>query len=87
LIRDKKVIMGICLSRDLKETIDKARGDIPRSRYISRILKRQITQQKKTGIEHIVKFRRDDSRRQPLQSFDEVSELCHPHIPENGSSK
>jgi hypothetical protein len=30
--------MGICLPRDLKETIDRARGDIPRSTYISKLL-------------------------------------------------
>ena len=34
--------MGICLSKNLKETIDYKRGDIPRSKYISRILERQI---------------------------------------------
>ena len=37
-----KIIMGICLPKSLKETIDYKRGDIPRSKYISRILERQL---------------------------------------------
>jgi len=34
--------MGISISSDLKKTIDDVRGDIPRSRYISKILRQQI---------------------------------------------
>jgi hypothetical protein len=37
-----KIVMGICLPKSLKETIDTRRGDIPRSKYISRILERQL---------------------------------------------
>jgi len=48
---------------------------------------RQITQQKKLGMEYKVKIRRENSSGQPLQSCDEFSQLCHPHIPGDGSSK
>jgi hypothetical protein len=37
-----KIVMGICLPKSLKETIDYKRGDIPRSKYISRIPELQI---------------------------------------------
>jgi hypothetical protein len=37
-----KIIMGISMSRALREQIDQKRGDIPRSKYISRILERQL---------------------------------------------
>jgi hypothetical protein len=33
-----KVIMGICMSKNLKELVDIRRGDIPRSVFISKIL-------------------------------------------------
>lgn len=38
--------MGICMSTDLKEIIDNRRGDVPRSKYISRILERQLVYEK-----------------------------------------
>jgi hypothetical protein len=38
----EKVVTGICLPRNLKETIDRKRGDIPRSKYIYRILERVL---------------------------------------------
>jgi hypothetical protein len=38
----RKVVRGICLPSNLKEEIDKKRGDIPRSTYIYRILERQF---------------------------------------------
>jgi metal-responsive CopG/Arc/MetJ family transcriptional regulator len=41
-LSNRKIVMGICLPKSLKETIDYKRGDIPRSKYISRILKRQL---------------------------------------------
>lgn len=41
-----KIIMGVCMPRNLKEAIDKKRGDIPRSKYISRILERQLVSEK-----------------------------------------
>jgi hypothetical protein len=40
LIKDTKVVMGVCIPRSLKEKIDYIRGDIPRSKYISKILER-----------------------------------------------
>ncbi len=41
-LASQKIVMSICLPRSLKEAIDKKRGDIPRSKYISRILERQL---------------------------------------------
>ena len=52
MIKEDKVIVGICLPRNLKETIDKARGDIPRSTYISKLLD-QIHQNEKENIRKI----------------------------------
>jgi hypothetical protein len=40
LIKDPKVVMGVSIPRSLKEKIDYIRGDIPRSKYISKILER-----------------------------------------------
>ena len=37
-----KIIVGVCMPRALKEAIDQRRGDIRRSKYISRILERQV---------------------------------------------
>jgi hypothetical protein len=42
LTKEQKVIMGVSMPRILKEQIDHKRGDIPRSKYISRILERQL---------------------------------------------
>jgi hypothetical protein len=42
LTKEHKVIMGVSMSRALREQIDQKRGDIPRSKYISRILERQL---------------------------------------------
>jgi hypothetical protein len=41
-LASQKIVMGICLPRSLKEAIDKKRGDIPRSKYISRMLELQL---------------------------------------------
>jgi hypothetical protein len=41
-----KIVMGICLPKSLKEAIDARRRDIPRSKYISRILERQLISEK-----------------------------------------
>jgi hypothetical protein len=40
LIKKDTVVIGICLPRKLKEIVDKARGDIPRSTYISKLLEK-----------------------------------------------
>jgi hypothetical protein len=45
-VTNGKIVMGICLSKSLKETIDIKRGDIPRSKYISRILEQQLDHKK-----------------------------------------
>jgi hypothetical protein len=49
-----KIVMGICLPKSLKETIDTRRGDIPRSKYISRILERQfVSKKERESTEHV----------------------------------
>ncbi|MGA9843525.1 MAG: hypothetical protein WBQ25_14535 [Nitrososphaeraceae archaeon] len=40
--KNQKIVMGICISRRLKEIIDDRRGYVPRSTYISLILERHI---------------------------------------------
>jgi hypothetical protein len=46
--------MGVCMPRSLKEAIDKKRGDISRSKYISRILERQLVSEKeRESAEHV----------------------------------
>jgi metal-responsive CopG/Arc/MetJ family transcriptional regulator len=45
-LTNEKIVMGICLPKSLKETIDIKRGDIPRSKYISRILEGQLEREK-----------------------------------------
>lgn len=42
LTREHKIVMGVSMPRNLREQIDQKRGDIPRSKYICRILKGQI---------------------------------------------
>jgi hypothetical protein len=41
-LTNAKIVMGICLSKSLKEAIDTRRGDVPRSKYISKILEGQL---------------------------------------------
>jgi hypothetical protein len=41
-VANQKIVTGICLPKSLKEQIDDKRGDIPRSRYISRILEQSM---------------------------------------------
>jgi hypothetical protein len=57
-----KIIMGVCMPRALKEAIDQRGGDIPRSKYISRILERQLV------YENEVANQRNASRPLPGQS-------------------
>jgi hypothetical protein len=57
-----KIIMGVCMPRALKEAIDQRGGDIPRSKYISRILERQLV------YENEVANQRNASRPLPVQS-------------------
>ena len=42
MTKEHKIVMGVSMPRNLREQIDKKRGDIPRSKYISRVLERQI---------------------------------------------
>ena len=41
-LSNRKIVMCVCLHKGLKETIDYKHGNIPRSKYISRILERQL---------------------------------------------
>jgi hypothetical protein len=45
-LANQKIVMGICLPKSLKDAIDTRRGDIPRSKYISRILEQQLVSEK-----------------------------------------
>lgn len=47
LTKEQKVIMGVSMPRALEEQIDQKRGDIPRSKYISRILEQQVVHENK----------------------------------------
>ena len=42
LTKEHKIVMGVSMPRNLREQIDQKRGDIPRSKYISRVLERQL---------------------------------------------
>ena len=42
LSKEHKIVMGVSMPRNLREQIDQKRGDIPRSKYISRVLERQL---------------------------------------------
>jgi hypothetical protein len=60
-LANHKIVMGICLPKSLKETIDNRRGDVPRSIYIYRILERQF---KENNVEN----RQNQSRPLPGQN-------------------
>jgi hypothetical protein len=63
---ENRIVMGICMPRALKETIDKARGDIPRSTYISRILEQKYKEEKEgNGNYYNVENQQSKSRGQP----------------------
>lgn len=66
LTEKRKIVMGVCLPRTLKEEIDQRHGDIPPSKYISRILEQIIYQEKGNG-NYNVEDRQSKSRRQPRQ--------------------
>lgn len=66
LTEKRKIVMGVCLPRTLKEEIDQRHGDIPHSKYISRILEQIIYQEKGNG-NYNVEDRQSKSRRQPRQ--------------------
>jgi metal-responsive CopG/Arc/MetJ family transcriptional regulator len=42
LTKEHKIVMGVSIPKNLRELIDQKRGDIPRSKYISRVLERQL---------------------------------------------
>jgi metal-responsive CopG/Arc/MetJ family transcriptional regulator len=42
LTRQHKITMGVCMSRTLKEQIDFIRGDVSRSKFISKILEKEL---------------------------------------------
>ena len=47
LTKEQKVIMDVSMPRALEEQIYQKRGDIPRSKYISRILEQQVVHENK----------------------------------------
>ncbi len=69
------------MPKTLKRAIDKMRGDIPRSRYISKILKQQITRQKENESgDRNVRSQQSEPMGRPRRS----SATPHSHIPEIG---
>jgi len=42
LTKEHKIVMGVSMPKALREQIDLKRSDIQRSKYISRILERQL---------------------------------------------
>jgi hypothetical protein len=56
--------MGICIARSLKKKIDDKRGDVPRSKYISKILERVHNKEKK--VDNNLENQGDETRRQPI---------------------
>ena len=73
LTEKRKIVMGVCLPRTLKEEIDQRREDIPPSKYISKILEQIIHQEKWNG-NYNVEDRQSKSRRQPRQGPAESSD-------------
>ena len=59
--------MGICLPKELKDTIDKARGDIPRSTYISKLLKQIHKKKEENQTDKIEENQQRASGNQPRQ--------------------
>lgn len=49
LNKENKAIMGVSMPKSLREAIDTRRGYIPGSKYISRILERQLLHEKQNG--------------------------------------
>ena len=73
LIKDTKVVMGVCIPRNLKGKIDDARGDVPRSKYISKILERVHNKEKK--VDNNLENQGGETRHQPISpttDFDSV---------------
>ena len=73
LTEKRKIVMGVCLPRTLKEEIEQRRGDIPHSKYISRILEEIIHKENGNG-NYSVEDRQSKSRRQPRQGPTESSD-------------
>lgn len=67
-------MLGICLPRHLKEAIDSARGEIPRSRYLSIILER-IYEKERKGDNYNVERQQTKSRLQLRQGHADPSEV------------
>lgn len=74
LTEKRKIVMGVCLPRTLKEEIDQRRRDIPHSKYIPRILEQVIHKEKGNG-NYNVEDRQSKSRRQPRQGPAESSDF------------
>jgi hypothetical protein len=84
LIKNNIIVMGVCMPRSLKEAIDRRRGDIPRSKYISRILERQIIHEKQNGND--LENQQSKSRPQPGQNSSANSPIFPPTNSEAGAA-
>ena len=67
--------MGICIAQSLKEKIDHSRGDIPRSRYISKILEQAYS--KKIEASNNLEIQVGESRRQPVSPATDSVQIHH----------
>ncbi len=46
-----KEIISFTIKRELRESIDDIRGDVPRSKYINRVLEKSVTELKNKNFE------------------------------------
>jgi hypothetical protein len=72
--KNNTIVMGICMPRSLKEIIDKTRGDIPRSTYISKILEGHIHTENRNR-DYVGEDQQSKSRGQPGHSSANSSAL------------
>jgi hypothetical protein len=67
--------MGICIPKSLKERIDYSRGDIPRSKYTSKILQHMYN--KEDEVDDKLENQWGNSRRQPVQPTTDSLQIHH----------
>jgi metal-responsive CopG/Arc/MetJ family transcriptional regulator len=51
--KEHKIVMGVSMPKALREQIDLKRGDIPRSKYISMILERQVDHESEVNQQNV----------------------------------
>jgi metal-responsive CopG/Arc/MetJ family transcriptional regulator len=64
-LTNEKVVMGICMPRNLQKAINERRGYIPRSKYISLILEQHIHKGQDKNEGYITEDKQSKSRDQP----------------------